>query len=409
MNSEILEKFASLVAGVGINAQANDGILLNASYELADMARLVARECWKKGARDVIVRLNDVELYKIKLLYAKDEVFDEYPSFEVDYMEALLKRDYARISLSVPDLKAFEGMDKDRLKRLNAASSKALEVTHKYMDSGRIKWTVINVPSVSWAKVVYPELGEEEGLNKLWQDVISVMRLDSENPVKAWQEHDDLLKIRQNWLNEQGFEYMEYKAPGTDLKVYLADEHVWLGGSSVTPSGIRYMPNMPTEEIFSAPHRLKVYGKLRATLPLCFMGNIIEGMEFEFDEGKVVSFKAEKNGEILESMMNMDEGASRLGEIAIVPNSSPIKQVGRLFMSTLFDENASCHFAVGTSYANTVKGGENMSEEERLEHGANKSMIHIDFMVGSAELNITGVKKDGTRVPVLVNGEFVEL
>lgn len=409
MNSEILEKFAALVAGVGINAQAGDGIILNASYELVELARLVARECWKRGAKDVIVRLNDVELEKIKFFHASDDVFDEYPAFEVNYMEELLKRDYARISISAPDPKAFESVDKDRLKRFNAARSKALEPTHKYMDSGRIKWTVINVPSASWAKAVYPELDENEGLKRLWEDVIKVLRLDSENPVAAWQEHDDLLKLRQNWLNKHNFEYMEYKAPGTDLKVYLADEHVWMGGSSETPSKVRYIPNMPTEEIFSAPHRLKVYGKLRATMPLCLMGNIIDGMEFEFDEGKVVSFKAEKNGEILESMMAMDDGASRLGEIAIVPNSSPIKQVGRLFMSTLFDENASCHFAVGTSYSDTVRGGESMSDEERLAHGANKSMIHIDFMVGSSELNITGVKKDGTRVPVLVNGEFVEL
>lgn len=407
MNQQILEKYAKLIADVGVNVKEDDGVLLSVSSELLPLARLVAKECWKKGAKNVVLRLADLEMDKMMYENAKNTVFDSYPAFEVQYMEEMLKQNYARVSISAPNPTFFENIDKDRQKRRNGSIIKANKVLRKYMDSGKIKWTVVVVPCEAWAKAVYPELDAKEGLRRLWEDVIKVIRLDKENPSEEWQKHDELLKKRQDWLNSQNFAYMHYQAEGTDLMVGLAEKHSWLGGSSKTPDGVKYMANMPTEEIFSAPHSHKVDGTLRATKPLCLMGNIIEGMEFTFKDGKVETFSATKNGELLENMMNMDEGAKRLGEIALVPHSSPISQVGRLFMSTLFDENASCHFALGESYAETIIDGENMQSEERQKLGANSSMIHIDFMVGSDKLSITGIKANGEKVKVMENGEFV--
>jgi aminopeptidase len=276
------------------------------------------------------------------------------------------------------------------------------------MDKGDIKWVVAASASDAWAKKVFPDLEPAEALEKLWQLIFQACRIDQEDPVQAWKDHDKKLKTMENWMDSQDFEYLHYEGPGTDLKVYLAEKNKWVGGSSTTPEGITYMANIPTEEVFGTPDRNRVDGTLRATKPLSVGGKMLEGMEFEFKDGQVVSFKADTNQDVLENQMQMDEGANRLGEVALVAHSSPISKMNVVFGSTLFDENASCHFALGSSYAEAIRGGEEMSQAERMELGANKSMIHIDFMVGSDKLQVTGYKKDGSAVPVLVNGEFPE-
>lgn len=269
-----------------------------------------------------------------------------------------------------------------------------------------MKWVGVSCPTASWAKKLFPDLSEVDAVNVLWDKIFEACRINTDNPVKAWEIHESNLKSREKWLNDQEFQYLKYEGPGTDLTVYLAEKHKWIGGSSATSDGVKYMANIPTEEIFTAPHAMKVNGTLKATKPLSRRGKVLNDFHFVFKDGKVVEFVAEDNQDILESIMDMDEGSRHLGEVAIVPHSSPISKMGMLFRSTIFDENASCHFALGSSYAETILGGEKMSEEERKVLGANKSMNHIDFMVGDPELSITGYKKDGTAVAVIKKGEW---
>lgn len=408
MEQKYLEQYANAIVRIGVNLQKGDGVMVNSGTEALPLLREVVKACWQAGARHVSVNMSDDQMTLDKFTYADDSVFDTVPGFETDHTEAMLKEDYCRISLATVNPELMKDIDKDRIKRAQAASVKARERIFSYYDTGRIKWTVAACPTAAWAASLFPDMPPEEALETLWQKVLDAARITGGDAVGQWKKHNDRLKRHEKWLNDQRFEKLRYVAPGTDLTVRLADNHVWVGGASQTPSGVWYMANMPTEEIFTAPHMLGVDGVLTATKPLCLMGSIIEGMRFTFKDGKVVAFSADKNGEIFENMLNMDEGARRLGEVAIVPFASPINQTGILFKETLFDENASCHFAVGNSYAETVRGGESMTEEERKKLGANKSSIHIDFMVGSDKLNITGLTFDGREVPVLINGEWAD-
>jgi aminopeptidase len=408
MHQELLKQYARVIVEVGINLQPGDNVIVRSDTESLELLREVVRICWAMGAHDVITRISDKAISLAYYEEARDEVFDDFPDFEADYSEALYKNKYHGISLRTPSLDYFSEVDPERMHRRNQAANKKLEPLSVYMDKGDIKWVVAASASDVWAKKVFPDLEPAEALEKLWQLIFQACRIDQEDPVQAWKDHDKKLKTMENWMDSQDFEYLHYEGPGTDLKVYLAEKNKWVGGSSTTPDGITYMANIPTEEVFGTPDRNRVDGTLRATKPLSVGGKMLEGMEFEFKDGQVVSFKADTNQDVLENQMQMDEGANRLGEVALVAHSSPISKMNVVFGSTLFDENASCHFALGSSYAEAIRGGEEMSQAERMELGANKSMIHIDFMVGSDKLQVTGYKKDGSAVPVLVNGEFPE-
>ncbi len=266
--------------------------------------------------------------------------------------------------------------------------------------------SVAMVPSRAWAKSVFPDLPEEEALEKLWKSVFDATRVNTEDPVQAWKDHDSSLKKYQNLLTEAAFEKLIYKGPGTDLEVTLVKDHVWIGGSGVSTKGEVFMANIPTEEIFTMPHAYKVNGRLASTMPLSTQGRLIEDFWFEFEDGKVVNFDAGNGKEILEDMLKIDDGASRLGEVALVSDDSPISNTGILFKNTLFDENASCHFALGSAYSENLPGSTELSEEEKKEAGMNDSLIHVDFMVGGPELQVTGVKHDGTQVPILKDGNW---
>ncbi len=404
-----LSKYAQTLVEVGINLQKGDRVIVNSDTDALPLLREVVKICWEMGAIDVITKISDKQIELAYYLYGHDEVFEDLPDFKVDYAESLMQEKYHRMSLFTPSLDLFKDVDGEKMHKSNVATSEKMKHIMKYMDKGDIKWVVAAAASPVWAKKVYPDLGEEEGVAKLWELLFQACRIDTENPVAEWQAHDQKLKHLEAWLDEQQFEYLHYEGPGTDLTVYLAEEHKWIGGSSITPDGIKYVANIPTEEIFTAPYKTKVDGTLRVTKPLSLSGKILEDMSFVFSEGKVVEFKASSNQEVLEKHMEMDEGARYLGEVALVAHSSPISQMGVVFGNTLFDENASCHFALGSSYAETIQGGEKLSEEERLTKGANQSMIHIDFMIGSGELQVTGYKPDGRAVPVLIDGEFPEL
>lgn len=406
MNQKMLEKYASVLVEIGANIREGDCVQVHGDTEALPLVREVVRACWKVGARDVITRLTDNEIALAKYEEAKTEDLDYFPAFEADYRESMMKDRYHLIRVSAPSLDLFAHIEQSRIQCVQKAAMVATEHLDKYMDSGEIKWVVAAYPSVRWAKAVYPDLPEEEALKTLWDIVFSICRIDTDDPVAAWKAHDSELKTREIWLDDQNFEYLHFEGPGTDLICHLAHHHKWIGGSSVTPDGVAYIANIPTEEIFTTPNAMKVDGIIRSTKPLSVMGKIIEDFGFTFENGKVVDFYAGKNAEVLETLFGMDEGARRLGEVALVPDSSPVSRSGMLFKTTLFDENASCHFALGNAYAEAVRGGAHMTEAERKALGSNKSMIHVDFMVGGPELDITGYLKDGKAVPVLRDGEW---
>lgn len=276
----------------------------------------------------------------------------------------------------------------------------------KYTMENRVKWTVAAHPTPAWAKTVFPDLSEDEALKKLWEKVFDATRVSMPEPVKAWQEHDAALKKHQNFLNEMQFEKLLYKGPGTDLEVYLVEGHLWVGGSGKCERGETFMANIPTEEVFSMPHAFKVNGTVKATKPLAARGKIIDGFYFTFKDGKVIDFDAKEGKETLQALLDSDEGARRLGEVALVADNSPISNTGILFKNTLFDENASCHFAIGNAYSENIKNGAFLSDEEAKKSGMNNSIIHVDFMVGGPELSVIGVKKDGSKIELLKNGNW---
>lgn len=406
LEDAMLKKYAHVLVEVGINVKEGDLVRIEGDTDSLPLVREVVRAAWQAGAKDVITRLADKEISLIRYEEAKEEDLDYFPGFEADYQEAMLQAPYHRIHISAPSLDLLAHIDQARIQRAQMAALTATRHLDKYMDSGEVKWVVGACPSPRWARELFPDLDQEQALERLWQEVLSICRVDREDPVQAWQDHDRSLKEREAWLDEQKFDYLHYQGPGTDLTCYLAPGHKWIGGSSVTPDGVAYMANIPTEELFTTPHAHKVEGKVRSTKPLSVMGKIVEDFGFEFIEGKVVDFYAGKNKEVLETLLGVDEGARRLGEVALVPHSSPVSRSGLLFKTTLFDENASCHFALGLAYAEAIAGGTRMTKEERQALGSNDSMIHIDFMVGGPELDITGYREGEEGVPVMRRGEW---
>ncbi|NLA95615.1 MAG: aminopeptidase [Clostridiaceae bacterium] len=406
MNQEMLLKYADVLVKVGINVKEGDLIQLNGDTESLPLIREIVRSCWKAGAKDVIIDIADDMISLSKYEEARDAYLDYFPAFRAGYQEEMLKAKYHQIQVFAPSLDLLAHIDQQKIQTAQKAALSATEYLEKYMHPGDIKWTLGASPSIRWARELFPGLDDEQALSRLWQVIFKTCRVDQEDPVAAWKEHDRSLKARENWLDSQDFVSLHYEGPGTDLVCHLADQHKWIGGSSTTPDGVDYMANIPTEELFTTPHCTRVDGIVRSTKPLLVMGKMVDDFGFTFKEGRVTDYYAGQNAEVLETLLDMDEGARRLGEAAIVPDSSPVSQSGLLFKTTLFDENASCHFALGQAYAEAVRGGPQMTDEERGALGSNKSMIHVDFMVGGPELDITGYKKDGRVLPVLRSGEW---
>lgn len=407
IENEDLKKYARLIAKMGINIRKGEGALINFSTEALPLVRELAKALYDEGAKNVVLQFNDDEITRARYIHGHNEIFDYYPDFEVDFTESAYKDGYHRIAISAPNPELLKGIDRDIQKRANNVALTKRERLYEYMDSGKLKWVVVAFPSVAWANKVFPELPTDQAIEKLWDNIKKVVRLDEEDPVRAWEEHDRSLKVREKWLNDMDFKRIKFQGPGTDITLHLPEGHKWVGGSSETPDGVKYMANMPTEEIFTMPHAKLVNGKVRATKPLSVMGNLIHDFSLVFQNGKVIEVEADENRDVIDSLITMDDGAARLGEVALVCESSPIAESGILFYNTLFDENASCHFALGSSYAETMKNGEKMTEEERGEKGANKSKIHVDFMVGGPDVHVTGFTHDGREIPVLRNGEWV--
>mgnify|MGYP001207752270 FL=1 len=405
--NENLKKYARLIAETGVNVQDNHTVVLQISVDQAPLARLITEEAYRLGAAEVIVQWSDETIQREFLAHAATDRIENVPQYKIDQTDDWIAKGASRISVVSSNPDALAGVDAQRVAAFQTANGKALVNLRKATQANKVSWTVVAAASEGWAAKVFPELAtSEEQVDALWNEIFKTTRIYEENPVIAWDIHDKKLQEKAAELNEQQFTALHYTAPGTDLTIGLPKNHLWEGAGSYNARGEEFMANMPTEEVFTAPDSRRVDGYVSSTKPLSYAGTIISGMKFTFKDGKVVDFSAEQGEEALKNLLAIDEGAKHLGEVALVPDPSPISQSGLIFYNTLFDENSSNHLAFGSAYAFNLQGGTEMSEEELAEAGLNRSQTHVDFMVGSDKMNIDGIKEDGTIVPVFRNGDW---
>ncbi|HFX3725212.1 TPA: aminopeptidase [Enterococcus faecium] len=404
--NELLKKYARLIAETGVATEKGHTVVLQISVDQAPLARLITQEAYKFGAAEVIVQWTDDQIQREFLLHAATDRIENVPQSKIDQADEWLEKGASRISVVSADPDAFAGVDSQRVASYQAAAGKALMNLRKATQANKVSWTVVAAAGKQWAAKVFPDLPEEEQVDALWDQIFKTTRVYEEDPVLAWKKHDEKLAKKAEELNQEQFSALHYTAPGTDIIIGLPKNHLWEGAGSYNARGKKFMANMPTEEVFTAPDSHRVDGYISSTKPLSYAGTIISGMKFTFKDGKVVDFSAEQGEDVLAKLLDTDEGARRLGEVALVPDPSPISQSGIIFFNTLFDENASNHLALGSAYAFSVKGGTEMSDEELAEAGLNRSQTHVDFMVGSDKMDIDGIREDGSTVPIFRNGDW---
>lgn len=402
-----LEKYAELVLKTGVNLQPDQALMMNATIEGADFAKIVARKAYELGAKDVHINWTDDELTLLKYENAPDEVIGTFPEWRVKLHDMYAEDGAAVLSIRSTDPDLLSNIDPKRVAMANKAAGEAMVNFRKYTMNDKISWSIISIPSGKWAQKIFPDKMEEDAVQSLWDAILKIVRVDQDDPVAAWEKHNQTLKEKREELNRKNYKKLIFKAPGTNLEIELPEGHIWKGGSAVTETGITFNPNMPTEEVFTMPHKYGVNGTVASTMPLNYGGSVIDRFSLTFKDGKVVDFQAEQGEEVLKHLLDSDEGARRLGEVALVPDESPVSKSGLVFYNTLFDENASCHIALGKAYPTNIENGSAMSEQELDQHGVNDSLIHVDFMIGSNQLDIDGVKQDGTTEPIFRNGTWV--
>ncbi|WP_026574295.1 aminopeptidase [Bacillus sp. UNC438CL73TsuS30] len=401
-----LEKYAELAVKVGVNVQKGQTLVVNASLDAAEFVRLVVKKAYEVGAFNVVVNWTDDFVSRTKYDLAPHEAFQEYPAWRAKETEELAEKGAAFMSVisSSPDL--LKGVNPERISNFQKAAGTALAKYRQAIQSDKVSWTVVAAASPAWAAKVFPDVRSEQQVEKLWEAIFKATRADVENPVDAWKKHDENLHEKVHYLNEKKYLKLHYKAPGTDLTIELPKNHLWVGAGSINENGHEFMANMPTEEVFTVPLKTGVNGTVASTKPLSYGGNIIDRFSITFENGKIVGVKAEEGEEILKRLVETDEGSHYLGEVALVPFNSPISQSNILFFNTLFDENASNHLAIGSAYAFCIEGGKKMSADELKANGLNQSITHVDFMIGSAEMDIDGITADGKSEPVFRGGNW---
>lgn len=408
MNKEnLLKKYAKLAIYQGVNVQKNQTLVISSPIECAKFTRMLVEEAYIKGAKEVVVQWNDELTGKLKYKYSPMEVFETVPEWVKESRLSYAKEGACFLSISASDPELLKDVDPKKVATFRKASSIASREFSSRLMSNENAWSIVSIPTVGWAKKVFPNVSEDEAVEKLWDAIFKIVRVDSQDPVKAWEEHKNTLKKNMDFLNSKRFKSLHYtNSLGTDLIIQLPEKHLWTGGAEFTQDGTEFIANMPTEEIFSMPKKTGVNGKVVSSMPLNYGGNLINNFSLTFKDGKVVDFSAEEGYKTLKNLLDTDEGAKYLGEVALVPYNSPISNSNIIFFNTLYDENASCHLAFGKAYSLCIKDGEKMSEEELLKEGANDSLTHVDFMIGTKDLQITGTTYDNEKFDIFVNGNW---
>jgi aminopeptidase len=401
-----LEKLAEVAVKVGLQLQKGQDLVITAPVVAMPLVRLITREAYKTGAGLVTAFYSDEQTTLARYEYGHDESFDRASSWLYEGMAKAYANNAARLAISGDNPMLLSGQDPAKVARANRANSAAYKPALEKISNFDINWNIVSYPNPSWAKQVFPDDPEAIAVAKLAKAIFAASRVDVPDPIGAWAEHNANLHKRSAWMNGQRFATLHFQGPGTDVKIGLADGHEWHGGASVAKNGITCNPNIPTEEVFTTPHALRVEGHVSSTKPLSHQGTLIDNIQVRFEGGRIVEAKASRGEEVLNKVLDTDEGARRLGEVALVPHSSPISASGILFYNTLFDENASCHIALGQCYSKCFVDGATLSQEQIKAQGGNSSLIHIDWMIGSDKVDIDGIKPDGSRVPVMRKGEW---
>ncbi len=406
-----LERYINLLLRVGVNLQPGQNLFINMTpapvEEVAPIARMATRMAYDMGARNVYPLWNDADTTRTRLECAPEEALTEAQTWRINWMIEETTRGAALLTLDAEHPGLFEGIAIERLTTSQRTNAQASVQLNRAAGNLAYPWSIAAVATKAWAAKVYPHLSEDEAVAALWQYIFKATRIDQPDPIAAWRDHLEQLNTSMTYLNRMRFRRLHYSAPGTNLTIDLPEQHKWLGGGAGKVNGARFVPNLPTEEVFSMPARNGVNGTVSSTMPLNYNGVMIEGIRVTFADGRITAYAADKGEDALKSIIETDEGSHYLGEVALVPCNSPIN-TGTPVLSTLFDENASCHIAIGRAYPTCIEGGENMTQDELSAHGVNMSNTHVDFMIGSPEMDIDGETASGERVAIFRNGLWAE-
>ncbi|PNQ87670.1 aminopeptidase [Paenibacillus polymyxa] len=402
----LLEQYAELVVRVGVNIQPGQALLVTAPLETVEFTRLIVSKAYEAGAKYVQVEFEDDSITRSRFEHGHEASFDYYPAWKADMMEKFAEEGGATLTIKVPNPDLYQGIDPEHVSRATKAAATAREGYAHYTRNAKISWCLIKAPTKAWADKVFADIAEEDRIRVMWDTIFQMNRVDGSDPIQNWQGHLNNLEQLQNKLNHKNYKSLHYRAPGTDLKIELAERHIWRGGGGENAQGIYTVANMPTEEVFTMPKRTGVNGHITSTMPLNLNGQLVDRITFTFKDGKVTEYTAESGEQHLTHLLATDEGACYLGEVALVPHDSPISNLNRIFYNTGIDENASCHLALGSAYPFNIENGTQMNREELLQNGANVSLTHVDFMIGSAELDIDGELQDGSTEAVFRKGNW---
>ncbi len=402
-----LDRLAQVAVHVGLGLQEGQELLITAPIEAVALVRKITEYAYKAGSPLVTTLYDDDAANLLRFQHAPETSFDRAQKWLFDGMAEAFQAGTARLHIAGSDPNLLRGQPPERVARANRARSLAYRRVLELITSFHVNWSIVAYPQPAWARTVFPNLSEQEAVQTLWEAICKASRLDTPDPVAAWKAHNQQLSERVAYLNQRRYHALHFKGPGTDLLVGLADDHLWAGGASPAKNGVVCNPNIPTEEVFTAPHKDRTEGVVRSTKPLSYQGSLLEDIEVRFEKGRVVEATARSGADVLNRVLQTDEGARSLGEVALVPHSSPIAQSGVLFYNTLFDENAASHIALGQAYSECIQGGSQLSPEELAAKGVNSSLIHIDWMIGSGEVDVDGITASGQAEPLMRGGEWV--
>ena len=402
-----LDRLAQVAINAGLGLQRGQELMMTASVDALPLARLITAQAYKAGASLVTTLFTDEQSTLLRYRNSEAAGFDTAAGWLYEGMASAFRSGAARLAITGGDPSLLSKEDPEKVGRANRAVSKAYRPAIELITRHDINWTIVACATPAWATAVFPDLPADQAVAKLWDAIFAASRVDADDPIARWKQHDAGLHRRADLLNEKRYAALHFRGPGTDLRVGLADDHLWMGGGTTAGTGAYCIPNMPTEEVFTTPHKDRVEGTVTSTKPLSHQGTLIEQIAVRFEGGRVVDAKAARGQEVLQRMIDTDDGARRLGEVALVPHSSPIASSGLLFLNTLFDENAASHIALGQAYSTCVKHGDVLTPDELAAKGANDSLIHVDWMIGSAEIGLDGITATGAIEPLMRKGEWV--